>query len=174
MRAPVARSVAGLLAVLAACSPALDWREVRVDDAGFVARFPCRPQRVARGVTIAGLVVRMQMLSCSDDGITYAASWADVDDPQAVHPVLEALRHAAAANLGMPDGAAAPFALAGATPNDASARVMIQGHLPDGRAVQEHAAFFPRGLRVYQASLIGPAPSSAAIEGFFAGLAFRR
>jgi len=173
MRALVARSVAGFLGLLVACSPALDWREVRVDDAGFVARFPCRPQRLTRAVTIAGHAVRMQMLSCTDEDITYAAAWADIDDPRAVRPALEALRHAAAANLGMPESVPEPFVLRGATPNDASARLAIAGHLPDGRAVQEHAAFFPRGVRVYQASLIGPAPSRAAVDGFFSGLAFR-
>jgi len=173
MRALVARSVAGLLGMLAACSPALDWREVRIDDGGFVARFPCRPQRVSRSVTIAGHAVRMQMVSCVDDGITYAATWADLDDPRAVQPALEGLRHAAAANLGRAEGASSPFVLRGATPNAATARVAIVGRLPDGRAVEEHAALFPHGLRVYQASVIGAAPSRAAIDGFFAGLAFR-
>jgi len=147
---------------------------VRVDDGGFVARFPCQPQRVSRPVTMAGHAVRMQMVSCSDDGITYAATWADLDDPRAVQPALQALKQAAAANLGMAEGTSAPFVVRGATPNEATARVAIDGHLPDGRAVQEHAAFFPHGLRVYQASLIGPKPSPAAIDGFFAGLAFRR
>ena len=173
MRALVARTIAGLLGLLAACSPALDWREVRVDDAGFVARFPCRPQRVTRAATIAGHPVRMQMLSCTDDDVVYAAAWADIDDPRAVRPALEALRQSAAANIGASEGTPEPFMLRGATPNDASARLAIAGRLPDGRAVQEHAAFFPRGLRVYQASLIGPAPSRPAVDGFFSGLAFR-
>jgi hypothetical protein len=174
MRALVARSVAGLLGVLAACSPALDWREVRIDDGGLVARFPCRPQRESRAVTIAGRSVRMQMVSCADDGVRYAAGYADLDDARAVQPALEAMRHAAAANLDMPDGASAPFTLRGATPNEATGRVAVAGHLPDGRAVQEQAAFFPRGLRVYQASLIGSSLPPAAVDGFFAGLAFRR
>src|SRR5436309_1517187 len=120
MRAPVARLVAGLLGMLAACSPALDWREVRIDDGGFVARFPCRPQRISRSLTIVGHPVRMQMVSCVADGITYAATWADLDDPRAVQPALEALRRAAAANLGMAQGASSPFALRGATPNEAT------------------------------------------------------
>jgi hypothetical protein len=174
MRALVARPLAGLLAVLAACSPALDWREVRVDDGGFVARFPCRPQRVARPATVGDQAVRMEMLSCADDGVTYGAGWADIGDPRAVNPALRAMRQAAAGNLGVAESASEPFMPKGATPNDAAARLTLAGHLPDGRPVEEHAAFFARGVRVYQASLIGAAPSRAAVEGFFAGLAFRR
>ena len=173
MRALVARSIAGLFGMLAACSPPLDWREVRIDDGGFVARFPCRPQRLSRSLTLAGYAVRMEMATCSDEGITYAASYVDVGDPRAVQPVLEALQRAAAANIGAASGVPSPFALRGATPSAAAARLAIVGRLPDGRLVQEHAAFFPRGMRVYQASLIGTAPAPAAIDGFFTGLAFR-
>jgi hypothetical protein len=173
MHALVAPSIAGLALLLAACSPPLDWREVRVDDGGLTALFPCRPHRAARALTLAGHAVRMQMASCSDDGITYATSYADFDDPVAIQAALEALKQSAVANVGGAIAAAVPFAVRGATPNAASGRVTITGRLPDGRAIQEHAAFFPRGLRVYQASLIGGAPPAAAVDGFFAGLAFR-
>ena len=51
-------------------------------------------------------------------------------------------------------------------------RVLITGRLPDGAPVQEHAAFFVRGLRVYSASVIGAEPSPTAVEAFFSGLRF--
>jgi hypothetical protein len=46
-------------------------------------------------------------------------------------------------------------ALRGAPPNDQAGRIVVEGPLPDGAAVQEHAAFFVRGLRVYAATVIG-------------------
>ena len=117
--------------------------------------------------------LRMQLASCSDAGITYAVSWIDVDDPAAMRPALEALRHAAAANLGSADATPQAFRVSGMTPNDAAARIAVSGRLPSGDAVQEHAAFFVRGLRAYQATLLGPSPGPAAVDGFFGSLAFR-
>ena len=173
MSVPSPAAAALLLLALPACAPPLDWREVRIDPGGLVAAFPCRPQRQERDVSLLARKLRMQMASCSDAGLTYAVSWLDVDDPAAMRPALEALRHAAAANLGSADAAPQPFAVRGMTPNDAAARIAVSGTLPNGHAVQEHAAFFARGLRAYQATLLGPSPGAAAVDGFFAGLAFR-
>lgn len=86
--------------VLVACSPALDWREVRVDDAALTAMFPCRPERRARDVPLAGAQVRMEMAACAAEGSTYAASFFSVQDPALVTGMLEALRSAAVANVG--------------------------------------------------------------------------
>jgi hypothetical protein len=58
------------------------------------------------------------------------------------------------------------------TASDQAARLFISGHLPDGAAVQEYAAFFTRGLRVYEAAVIGAKPEPTAVETFFEGLRF--
>ncbi len=164
--------IAPLLAALVACSPVLDWRDVRVDGAALTALFPCRPERRARSVPVAGANVRMEMVACTAGGGTFAASFVDLEDPAAVTAVLEAFRAAAVANLGGAAPRQLPFALGGMTPNAASARLVIAGRLPDGTVVQEHAAFFVRGLRVYQASVIGKEPSPDVVEAFMAGLKF--
>ncbi|HEX7439859.1 MAG TPA: hypothetical protein VF319_07150 [Caldimonas sp.] len=164
--------IAPLLVVLLACSPALDWRDVRVDGAGLAGLFPCRPERRARSVPVAGANVRMEMVACAAGGSTFAASFVDLEDPATVTAALEALRGTAVANLGAVAPRQLPFALGGMTPNAASARLVIAGRLPDGTPVQEHAAFFVRGLRVYQASVIGREPSRDAVEAFLGGLKF--
>ena len=53
MKSPYAWLAAATLA-LTACSPALDWRQVRPDDAGVEAMFPCKPLSHARTVPLAG------------------------------------------------------------------------------------------------------------------------
>ena len=58
------------------------------------------------------------------------------------------------------------------TPNDQAGRMVVSGRLPDGAAVQEHALFFVRGLRVYSATVIGAKPVPQAVEIFFGGLRF--
>src|SRR5690349_23446913 len=120
---------APLLALLA-CSPALDWREVRVDDAGLIAQFPCRPERQTRDLAVAGRRVHMQMVACKAGGSTYAASFFSLEDPGAVKAALEALLSAAATNVGSVPGAVRPFAPAGATPNAAAGRLALEGRGP--------------------------------------------
>ena len=66
----------------------------------------------------------------------------------------------------------APVQIRGMTPNEQAVRVVARGKLPDGVAVQEHAAFFARGLRVYSATVIGAQTSPQAVEVFFGGLKF--
>ena len=58
------------------------------------------------------------------------------------------------------------------TPNEQTARLSINGRLPDGTPVIEHAAFFVQGLMLYQASVIGAKPNPEAVETFFAGLKY--
>ena len=167
------RCAALLLTALAACSPALDWREVRVDEAALRAQFPCRPERRVRAVPVQGTPLRMEMVTCTADGTTYAATHFAVLDPAAVSSAMDAVKAASVANLGGPIPKTTPYQLAGMTPNPSAARLDLTGRRPDGEAVELHAVFLSRGLRIYQLSVLGKAPPPQAIDMFFAGLAFR-
>lgn len=161
-----------LAALLAACSPEHEWRELRLPDSGIVAMFPCKPDRHARQVNLAGRTTRMEMLVCSAGDTTYALAFADVADPAEVTSVLMELRTAAVTNL---DGTAVreqALQVPGMTPNPRAVSVDFDGRRPDGAAAQEHAAFFVRGLRVYQATVLAPALTSAAVKTFIDGLRF--
>ena len=50
MKSPSPAWLAAATLTLAACSPALDWRQVRPDDTGVEAMFPCKPLSHARTV----------------------------------------------------------------------------------------------------------------------------
>ena len=160
------------LSCLAACSPALDWREFVPEGGELSITLPCRPDRHARVVTISDAKVEMTMLVCSAGEATYAVSYFDVTDPARVSPALAEWRAVSVANVKATLPVPTPLSLRGATPNDQAGRIVVEGHLPDGAAVQEHAAFFVRGLRVYAATVIGTKPSPQAVEVFFAGLKF--
>ena len=158
-----------LLAALAACSPALDWREVRPEGSDVTMLFPCRPDKHERTVRIAGADLRMQMHSCDSAGRTFSLAFVDAVEPTRVEPLLAALKASAAANIGGTP-AQQPFAPPGATPNPGSALLRVEGRLPDGRRVTEHAAFFVRGLRLHQATAIGETLPEDAVQTYFGAI----
>lgn len=166
-------SVLALLAVgLAGCSPTLDWREFVPEGTDLRVAFPCRPDRHARSIPLAGATVRMEMLVCAAAGSTFAVSFADVVDPARVADSLVNLRDSAIANLRSQDPRRETLRITGMTPNPQAVRVSMSGTLPDGTAAKWHAAFFARGLRVYQATVIGAEPVPQAVDTFFAALRF--
>ena len=169
MRFPRGRRVAALLAALAACAPPFDWRDVRPEGSGVTMLFPCRPDRHERAVRIAGSELRMQMHSCTAAGATFSLAFVDAALPGQVAPLLAELRARAAGNIGGVSEAH-PFAPPGATPNEHSALLQTFGRLPDGRRVTEHAAFFVKGLRLYQATAIAESLPVDAAQTFFGAI----
>ena len=162
---------AGLVALaMMACSPALDWREVRSPDSGAVAWFPCKPDRFARKVTLAGTTVSMVLVSCSAGGVTYALSQADLPDPTRVAAALAELRAAAAGNIGGDASLIGTLSVPGTTPHPAAQRWRIEGRRADGTPLHEQAGFFARGSRVYQATMVGASIDPDAADTFFTGL----
>lgn len=154
-----------------ACSPALDWREVRPAGSGLLALFPCKPASHARRLPLAGAQIEMSLYACTAAGTTYAVAFADVGQPQRVDPALAEMAAAAARNIGAADVAPAePLRIEGMTPYARSGRQLLAGRLADGSTVQEHVAVFARGSRVFQATVVGPTLEREAVEMFFTSL----
>ena len=159
--------------MLSACAPALDWRDVRPDGSGLTLLMPCKPVAQHRRLPLAGVPVGLSLHACSPEGQTWALAFADVEDPTRVGAALAELRRSAAANVAA--GAVVPLRLQvpGATPQPASERVGLEGHLPDGRPVQAQLAVFAQGTRVFQATALGERLQPEAAETFFASLRFQ-
>ena len=156
---------------LAACTPALNWREVRPEGSQARSMFPCKPASHARRVAIAGQSLEMSMLACSADETVYALSFADVAEPARVGAALDELGRAAQSNLQSQGAVAAePAVVVGMTPHPQSAQWRLSGRLPDGRAVQERVLLFSHGTRVYQATMLGARLDAEAQETFFGAL----
>jgi hypothetical protein len=165
------RGLICLALALAACTPALNWREVRPEGSQVRSMFPCKPASHARRVLVAGETLEMSMLACSADETVYALSSADVNDPARVGAALDELGRAAQANLQSADKAPAqPVAVTGMTPHPQSAQWRLSGRLPDGRVVQERVLLFSHGTRVYQAAMLGARLDAEAQETFFGAL----
>ena len=157
---------------LAACTPALDWRDVMPDGAGLQMQFPCKPNRQSRDIRLAGQRVNLTLHACAAAGLTWGLAVADVVDPALVGPALTELAASAAANLGAAAGATLPLRVVGATPSAAAGRQLLTGKLPDGKSVQMQMAVFTRGTRVYQASVLGGRVTDDAAQTYFDAMRF--
>lgn len=95
--------------LLAACAPALNWRDVQESALGLAAQFPCKPQRLVEGGT--------GMLQCEADGQRFVLSWRTLAEPAQARDALAALpttlaerlhaRPEALPGARLPEGAAA-------------------------------------------------------------------
>lgn len=155
---------------LVACTPALNWREIRPPDSLVTAMFPCKPDHHSRRVTVAGTPLSMQLSSCTASDNVYALSHIDVGQADRVSPVLEALRQVAAENVGGPTTVKSAQPVPGMTPHPLAQRLGWSGTRADGSTIAAQAAFFTQGTQVYQATVVGTRLDAEAADTFFSGL----
>ncbi len=165
---------ASLMVVLVACSQTLDWRQVRPDGWSLVLALPCRPDKHVRSVPLAGSVVELGMLVCQADGHTFAVSSADMAEPTRVEPALVALGAAARANVRAQVESAQAASVPGMTPHPAAQFWRLRGQSPEGQPVREQVLVFAHGLRVYQATVLGPEADDARARPFFDSITVSR
>jgi hypothetical protein len=164
----MAAIVTGLVAL--ACTPALDWREVRPEGSGAVAVFPCKPSSHARMVALAGSAVRLTVTACRAGSTTFGLAFADVVDPGRIGPALAELTESAVQNLSGRAEPPRPLSVSGMTPNPAAARIRLSGRRPDGAAIEEEIAVFTKGTRIYQATVLAPRLDREVVDTFFDAL----
>jgi hypothetical protein len=156
-----ARALCGLaLVALMACTPRWNWRQVQLDGVSYWS--PCKPEVLRRTVPLAGHSRSMTLALCDAGGATWAVGAVPVSDPADAARVLEALRRAAADNL----GAITPVA------SQASA-ARLSGRRPGGQAVTLWAQWRSSPGWAVQASVLAAqdsAPLTQARATFFGDL----
>ena len=153
-----------------ACSPALDWRDMRPAGLGLAMSMPCRPATQVRSVSVANQAFDMTMHACSEAGVTYSVGSFDVRDPAAVGTLLTILISTVQGNIKGRAESDQPAHVPGMTPHPAARQIHFTGRLPDGRAVSEWLLVFSRGTRVYQAIAMGGPSDAALAQQFVLGL----
>lgn len=160
----------GLLGLLAACSPRLDWREIREPALGYTVLLPGKPLRASRELKLTDLPVRMDMTSVGQGGALFAVGVAALPPaasatPAATEQTLARFAEGLRRNV---DALAAPqepepparFAasFAGSRNVRAETALHVRGQVagPNGpRAVHLYARLVVADDRLYQVVALG-------------------
>lgn len=175
-------------ALLSACgeekSPALDWREAVLADAGLHTRFPCEPDVAQRKVDF-GMEqgpVNVTMMGCDAVDSTYAVSHWVLDDVRQADDALAFWEAAVLAKMDAVDGPGAKsgssFVPVGAMSLPRSMRATVQGIGPSGWTLTTHGVWFARQegdkARIYHAVIYAPKPQHAVANAFFDALVLEK
>ena len=142
-----------LVLALAACSPALNWREVRGSDAPYVVLLPAKPASFARPVDLGGIKVEMNMTAAEVDDVNFAVATAKIADAAQRQAALAAMQAAMLRNIGSDKHSEKAVTLKGGVP---ATEVVASGKAGNTPLVL-HARFVMHGDRVYQVIALGPA-----------------
>jgi hypothetical protein len=159
-------------AALAACSPTFNWREVRAEPTPLKAMLPCKPDKGARTVPMAGRDVSLEVMGCETGGATFAVLHAEIGDPGRLGEVLLQWKTATLLNMRSESVREIPFRPAGALDLPQSLQVIASGKRADGSKVESHAAYFARGSHVFQAVIYSSELKAEVADTFFSGLRF--
>ena len=160
--------------VLAACSPANDWRTLH-NDAGYTVDLPAKPTVEEHALLIGGTPMTMRMQAAHVAGAVFAVGTVMLpDDSDATRrAALDYLRAGLSRNLaGVPQTAAVrvPLAAGGAVDG---LELLVAGAAagPERARKTIVARLVARGRHVYQAVAISDAPlSTEQLDAFFGSL----
>jgi hypothetical protein len=164
------------LLLLFACTPTLNWREVRLESANgsaLKAQLPCKPDAATRKQQLANIQVELGMMGCVAGDATFTLSRIPLSDPLAAPKVLAAWQAFALSSLNAQPATVRGINIAGASAWPPTARVTLAG-----TTTQADIAWFARqsttGLTLYQAAMYIKAPakpaSTEAVTTFFESL----
>lgn len=88
-----------VMLIVAGCSPALNWREVRNSDAGYTVLLPAKPTSFERSVDLDGVRVMMNMTAAEANGVSFAVATAVVADEAQRAGALMAMQTAMTRNI---------------------------------------------------------------------------
>ena len=161
----------------AACTPSLNWREVRLAPTTAVALLPCKPDRAERSVPLGGEPTTLAVSGCEAGGATFALMAAKVPAGRAPDELLAGWQQATLANM-QADAAhvqRSAYRPIGGLPLPHAQRVVAQGRRGDGRAVAAQAVWSAHaapagGVELLHAVMYADRADPAAADAFFDGL----
>ncbi|QMV71460.1 hypothetical protein HS961_00655 [Comamonas piscis] len=178
----LARCLIFSAALLGACSPALNWRSVALDDVPLALMLPCKPDRAVRDVAWGTQQLSVSMVGCEADGATYTLAHAVVQ-PQDAAVVMGDWQKALYQQLQIPDAwqplPGQVLVWPGTLELPQARQVQWQGKNAQGKTVYADARWFARTqgqqVRIYQAMVLAPGKpvAATALQSFVQGLQLR-
>ncbi|MDO8300790.1 hypothetical protein [Lacisediminimonas sp.] len=138
---------------LLACTPPLDWREVRVTETPYVVLMPAKPTAHTRTVKLDATDLAMTMRGAEVEGVTYAVGTVTLPDEARAASAARALQAALVRNMGGAVRQEKQLIVSG-LPVTA---IQVDGKNARGEAIRLHARFAARGPFAYQAVVLGAA-----------------
>lgn len=161
-----------LIFLLCSCTPALNWRDVRLESADgstLKAALPCKPDNATRKQQLGDIQVDLSMMGCQSADTTFTLSRIPLTNPLDALKVLAAWQAAGVANVNAKPAPTFAAVVPGAGAWPPATRITLAG-----TATQAHMLWFAKqtatGLTLYQAALYGKQPSNEAITTFFESL----
>ena len=169
----LATCVTSLMALIA-CTPAFNWRDVRLENSRLSLLLPCKPDKAQKTVPLGGQPTVLTMTGCDVGGATFAAAMADLGDAAKAASVLAQWQALTLANMKASPQATqlVTIKLPGAASQAPAVLVKAQGRRADGSAVTGQTAYFSHGSQVFQVVLYGTKISPDVSETFFSSLKF--
>jgi len=159
---------------LGACSPALNWRELALDEGRLHAAFPCKPDRAQREQGLGGQPLVLHMAGCEAAGALFVVAYLEVP-PQASGERLQAhWRQQVLQRLqsGAWDEEQAAR-VKGAADGPVAVRGRARGVDASGHPLALEALWFARAGRLYHAAIYAPQLTAAMRDPFFGALELR-
>lgn len=143
-----------LMLMAAGCNPALNWREVRSNDAGYTVLLPAKPTSFERSVDLDGLKVMMNMTATEANGASFAVATAVITDEAQRTSALMAMQTAMTRNIQGEVTEQKTITLK----NGASViQIRATGKAArNGEQLVLFARFLMHGTRVFQVVALGP------------------
>lgn len=161
-----------LALALVACSPTLNWRDVRPEGTTLSLLLPCKPEKAEKQVPMGGKPTTLRMMGCDAGGLTFAVAAADVSEAGQVPAILLAWQQLTLANMKATKAESTKaLKIAGAT-GASGVWATARGQRADGSPVAGHAAYFAQGATVFQAVIYGADVKADIAETYFSGMKF--
>ena len=153
--------------LVAACAPALDWRELVAAGTPVRVMLPCKPSVFARPVAMAGQSVQWTLLSCRAEGATWSLGFAELADPATLGRVSRSL---AATEMG---AERLGWTGSGFTPHPDAGRWRWVRVAAEGQALRGETVVAVYARHVFRATVTAQQLDPEAVDFFFASLTVR-
>lgn len=167
-------------ALLGACTPTFNWRDVRIADKGLVALLPCKADRATRALPLGVESVEVEVAGCEAGGATFAVAHAAAADVAQAEAWLRAWRAATRAQLVDAEAIEATAIVSRALPAPTPWKLETRSGAANANAAAAKAGAPARvlwfaqrtvsGVSLYQATVLGEPSAPEALTTFFEGL----